>query len=64
MNDNGPRRTSSPDAELQDEAVLTLSQRPSQSEIDESYRAYERHPINEPDAWGDLASWREAVARP
>jgi hypothetical protein len=26
-------------------------------EIDASYAAYDEHPLDEPDEWGDLASW-------
>ena len=32
-------------------------------EIDASYAAYDEHPLDEPDAWGDLASFRRAAAR-
>lgn len=32
------------------------------AEIDASYRAYDKHPIDERDEWGDLASFREAAA--
>jgi hypothetical protein len=32
------------------------------AEIDGSYAAYEEHPLDEPDEWGDLASFREAAA--
>jgi hypothetical protein len=31
-------------------------------EIDAAYAAYDRHPLNEPDEWGDLASFRAAAA--
>lgn len=32
--------------------------------IDEAYRkGYGEHPLDEPDAWGDLASFRRAAAR-
>ena len=31
-------------------------------EIDASYSVYDEHPMEEPDAWGDLASFREAAA--
>ena len=33
------------------------------TEIDASYGAYDEHPLDEPDEWGDLASFREAAAR-
>ena len=29
--------------------------------IDEAYRAYDRSPLDEPDEWGDLASFRTAA---
>jgi hypothetical protein len=31
-------------------------------EIDAAYAAYDMHPLNEPDEWGDLASFRAAAA--
>jgi hypothetical protein len=31
------------------------------TEIDASYAAYEDHPLDEPDEWGDLASFRRAA---
>jgi len=31
-------------------------------EIDAAYAAYDEHPIDEPDDWGDLRSFREAAA--
>jgi hypothetical protein len=30
--------------------------------VDASYAAYDEHPADEPDEWGDLASWRQAAA--
>jgi hypothetical protein len=27
-----------------------------------AYAAYDEHPLDEPDAWGDLASFREAAS--
>ena len=33
------------------------------AEIDRSYEAYDEHPLDEPDVWGDLASFREAAGR-
>ena len=30
--------------------------------IDASYAVYDEHPLDEPDDWGDLASFREAAA--
>lgn len=50
------------DAALLDEALRALLVRHRATEIDEAYKAYDEHPINEADAWGDLASFREAAA--
>ena len=50
------------DAELIDEALAALLARYRAAEIDDAYqKAYESHPIDEPDDWGDLASFREAA---
>lgn len=46
-----------------DEALQALVARHRAAEIDASYAAYDEHPLDEPDEWGDLASFREAVAR-
>jgi len=52
------------DAELIDEALAALLARHRAAEIDASYAvAYEAHPIEEPDEWGDLKSFRAAVGR-
>lgn len=50
------------DATLLDEALQALLGRHRRTEIDASYRAYDRHPSDEADEWGDLASFREAAA--
>jgi hypothetical protein len=50
------------DAGLLDEALRALLDRHRRAEIDASYRAYDRHPPDEADEWGDLASFREAAA--
>jgi hypothetical protein len=49
------------DAALVDEALAALLARHRAAEIDMSYAAYERYPLEEPDAWGDLASFRRAA---
>jgi len=46
---------------LVDEALKALLARHRAADMDASYSVYERHPLNEPDAWGDLASFREAA---
>ena len=55
-------RAGSTDAVLIDEALAALVARHRSAEIDASYAAYEAHPIDETDAWGDLASFRRAAA--
>ena len=50
------------DARLLDEALAALLARHRATQIDGSYAAYDEHPIDEPDEWGDLASFREAAA--
>jgi post-segregation antitoxin (ccd killing protein) len=52
------------DAALLDEALGALVARHRAAEIDASYAAYDDHPLDEPDEWGDLASFREAAATP
>lgn len=53
----------STDASLVDEALRALLARHRSVEIDASYAAYDEHPLDEPDAWGDLASFRAAAGR-
>jgi hypothetical protein len=50
------------DAALVDEALAALLARHRAAEIDASYTAYDEHPLDEPDEWGDLASFRRAAA--
>lgn len=49
------------DSALLDEALAALVARHRSAEVDESYAAYDQHPADEPDEWGDLASWRSAA---
>lgn len=51
------------DAQMLDEALKALIQQRRSAEIEASYSAYDEHPVDEPDAWGDLASFREAAGR-
>lgn len=55
-------RSGSTDAALVDEALEALLARHRAAEVDLSYAAYDRHPLDEPDAWGDLASFRRAAS--
>lgn len=50
------------DARLVDEALRALLARHRAAEVDASYSAYDEHPLDEPDEWGDLASFRRAAA--
>ena len=51
------------DAAIVDEALRALVARVSAAEVDASYAAaYDEHPIDEPDEWGDLASFLRAAA--
>jgi antitoxin MazE5 len=60
----GARRVRSgrTDAALVDEALAALLARHRAAELDASYAAYDRHPLDEPDEWGDLASFRQAAS--
>ena len=51
------------DAGLLDEALRALLRSHRKAEIDGAYQAYDDHPLDEPDEWGDLQSFREAAAR-
>jgi len=51
------------DAEVMDAALKALLRHHRSMEIDEAYASgYESHPIDEPDEWGDLASFRSAAS--
>lgn len=49
------------DAALIDEALEALLSRHRSAVVDAGYRAYDKHPPDEPDEWGDLTSWRRAA---
>lgn len=51
------------DAEMMDAALESLVDSYREAEIDAAYGAYERHPLDEPDEWGDLVSFMEANLR-
>jgi hypothetical protein len=50
------------DAAVIDHALEALLARHRAGEIDAAYAAYDKHPLDEPDEWGDLASFNEAAA--
>jgi hypothetical protein len=56
-------RSGSNDATLLDEALTAVLSRRRAARLDAAYAAYDVHPVNEPDEWGDLASFREAAGR-
>lgn len=58
------RITSAPsNAALFDQALDALVHQHRQGEVDRSYAAYDEHPLDESDDWGDLASFRAAAGR-
>ncbi len=52
----------STDAVVLDEALRALLARHRAAETDAAYTSYDTHPLDEPDEWGDLASFRAAAA--
>jgi hypothetical protein len=50
------------DSTVIDEALRALLLRHRAAATDASYASYDKHPIDEPDEWGDLASFRTAAA--
>lgn len=51
------------DAAVIDAALAALVAAHRRAEIDRSYEAYDRIPLNTPDEWGDLESFMDAVDR-
>ena len=52
------------DASMIEDALEALLLSHRKAEVDLAYvRAYAEHPFDEPDEWGDLASWGEAARR-
>jgi len=49
------------DAAMLDAALSALLARHRAAQVDAAYAAYDVQPIDEPDEWGDLASFREAA---
>ena len=54
-------RGTSTDAALFDEALAALLARHRAAAIDASYVAYDDHPLDDADEWGDLESFRRAA---
>jgi hypothetical protein len=55
-------RQGATDAALLDEALGAFLAHNRAVEIDASYGAYDEHPLDRPDEWGDLASFRVRAA--
>lgn len=51
------------DAAVIDAALAALVAAHRRAEIDRSYEAYDRIPIDTPDEWGDLESFMQSVDR-
>ena len=49
------------DSALIDEALAALLARRRAAEFDAAYAAYDAHPLDEADEWGDLESFRAAA---
>lgn len=60
--ENARRIAGKPDSALVDDALAALLARHRDAEVDASYAAYDTHPLDEPDEWGDLASFRRAAS--
>lgn len=56
-------RAGANDATILDESLEALVRVHRTAEFDAAYAAYDEVPLNEPDAWGDLASFRDAAGR-
>jgi hypothetical protein len=54
-------RLGATDASLIDEALGALLARHRATAVDAAYAAYDERPLDEPDEWGDLASFRRAA---
>lgn len=56
------RRSGLTDSALFDAALAALVRASRTAEIDAAYAAYDDHPVDEADEWGDLGSFRSAAA--
>ena len=60
--ENARKVSGAADSVMVDQALAALLARHRAAEVDARYGAYEKHPLDEPDEWGDLASFRRAAA--
>lgn len=51
------------DSSMIEEALRALLAQHESARIDASYEVYEKIPLDTPDAWGDLESFRAAAGR-
>lgn len=51
-----------PDSALLDAALRSFLLRHRAAELDAQYGAYDQQPLDSPDEWGDLATFRAAAA--
>lgn len=51
------------DHALFDQALAALVAANRAAELDASYTAYDDHPVDAPDQWGDVGAWRHTVGR-
>ena len=54
-------REGKPDSIVIDDALAALLARHRSAKVDAAYSAYDDHPLDEQDEWGDLATFREAA---
>lgn len=54
-------RPGTKDASLVDEALRALLAMHRAAKVDVAYGIYDQQPLDQPDEWGDLASWRRAA---
>ena len=52
----------STDSSVMEAALKALLEQHRAAQIDAAYAAYDRQPIDQPDEWGDLASFSAAAA--
>lgn len=50
-----------PDSVLIDDVLAALVASHRAAEVDDGYRIYDVHPLDQPDAWGDLAAFMRAA---
>ncbi len=51
-----------PDSVLLDAALRSFLLRHRATELDAQYRAYDEQPLDTPDEWGNVASFRDSAA--